>query len=55
MRVTGEQVVEDKVVDAFGLRVEANAGIEVGGAALDDHHQGVGIGFPGAGKSEDQA
>ncbi len=45
----GEQVVEDEIIDAFRLRVQADAGIEVGGTALDDHHQGVGIGFAGAG------
>ena len=48
----GQQVVEDEVVDALRLRVQTDARIEVGGAALDDHHQGVGVGFAGAGESE---
>ena len=47
--VAGEQVVEDEVVNALGLRVEANARIEVRRAALDDHDQSIGIGFAGAG------
>ena len=55
MVVAGQQVVEDEVVDALGLRVQADAGIEVGRAALDDHHQGVGIGFAGAGEREYEA
>src|SRR6266446_2181495 len=52
MGVTGEQVVEDEIVDALGLRFQTHPGIEVGGTALDDHYQGVGVGFAGAGEGE---
>src|SRR5579862_9463429 len=47
---TGQQVVEDQVVDTFGLSVQTHARIEVGWAALNDHDQGVGVGLAGAGK-----
>ena len=47
--VAGEQVVEDQVVDPLRLSVEADAGIEVGRAAFDDHDQGVGVGLARAG------
>ncbi len=50
MRVAGEQVVEDKIVDAFRLSVQTHAGIEVGGAALNDHDHGIGVRFAGARK-----
>ena len=40
-----EKIVEDERVDALGLGVETYARIEVGGAALDDHDESVGVGF----------
>jgi len=49
--VAREQRVEHEVVDAFGLGINAHARIEIGGAALDDHGQRVGIGGLGAGES----
>ena len=47
--VAGEEVVEDQVVDAFGIGVDPDAGIEVGGAAFDDHYKGFKVGRRRAG------
>ena len=43
--VAADQRVEEKLVDSLRLRIDADTGVEVGWAALDDHHQRVGIGF----------
>ena len=43
----GEEVVEDEIVDALGLGVDSDAGIEICGAGLDQHDQRVGIGLMG--------
>ena len=50
--VAGEQAVEEQLVDAFRLRVGPDARVEVGGAALDDHHQRLRVGPLGAGKKQ---
>ena len=50
--VAADQRIEEQIVDAFRLRVHADARIEIGGTALDDHDQRVGIGFAGAGSEE---
>ena len=43
----GEEVVENEIVDALGLRVDSDAGIEIGGTGFDQHNQRVGIGLMG--------
>ena len=48
MFITSEQIVEEQVVNAFGLRIQSHARIEVRGAALNDHDQGFGVRFAGA-------
>src|SRR5271156_1822945 len=45
----GKEVVENQIVDALRLPVEADSRIKVGGARFDQHHERVGIGFAGAG------
>ncbi len=50
--VAANQRVEEHLIDALGLRVDANPWVEVGGAALDDHYQGVGIWLARAGGEE---
>jgi hypothetical protein len=42
MLVTGEQVIEEKIVNALGIRVNSDAWIEVRRAALDDHDDFIG-------------
>ena len=42
--VARQQRVEDKLVNALRLRIEAHPRIKVGGTALDNHYQRVGIG-----------
>ena len=44
MIVAIQQSVENKFVNSLGLRVDAYARIEIGGAALDDHDERVGVG-----------
>ncbi len=39
----GKQIVEDQVVDALRLRIEADARIQICGAGFDDHDERVGI------------
>jgi hypothetical protein len=50
VRIAGEQVIEDKVVNTLRLRIQTNPRIEIRRAALDDHHQRVGIRLAAAGK-----
>src|SRR5664280_74193 len=54
MFIAAHERVEKQLVDALGLGVEADAGIEIGRAALDDHDQRVGIVGAGAGKVQQQ-
>jgi hypothetical protein len=50
MLIAIEKVIEDECVDAFGISVDPDAGIKICGAALNNHHQRVGVGRLGAGK-----
>ena len=50
--VAADEGVEEEGVDVFGLGVGADAGIEVGGAGLDEHGDGVGVGLCGAAAKE---
>ncbi len=43
--VAADQGIEEQLVDALRLRVDADARIEVDGTALDDHDQRVGVGL----------
>ena len=52
MVVATNQRVEEQLVDAFRLGVHANPRIEVGGAALDDHDQRVGIGLAASSRQD---
>ena len=40
VRVAGDEAVEEELVDVLGLGVDADAGIEVGGAGLDEKGDG---------------
>ncbi len=46
--VAANECVEEQGVDVLGLGVGTDAGIEVGGAGLDEHGDGVGVGLLGA-------
>ena len=50
MIIAIQEVIEDQRVDAFGVRVDPDPGIEIRGTALNNHHQHVGVGSLGAGK-----
>ena len=52
--VAAHQRIEQKVVDALGLRIDANPRVEIRRTALDDHHQRVRIGLAGAGDGQQQ-
>jgi len=52
--IAREQIVEEQVVNAFGIRVQPHSGIEIGGAALNDHHQSFGISLAGARESREE-
>ena len=52
--VAREQRVEQQFADALRLRVESNAGIEIGGTAFDDHDQRVGVGRLGTGDEREE-
>ncbi len=41
--VPGEQVIENQGVNALGLGIHPHARVQIGGAALDDHHQRIRI------------
>jgi uncharacterized circularly permuted ATP-grasp superfamily protein len=49
MVVAMYQRIENQFVDPLGLRVSADPGIEIGGAALNDHHQRIHVRALGAG------
>ena len=51
--VAADQRVEKQFVNSLRLRIHSHAGIEVGGAALDDHYQRVGIGLARAAGEKD--
>jgi hypothetical protein len=46
--VASEQIVEEQVINALGLRINAHARIEIRGTALNNHDQGFGVRFAGA-------
>jgi hypothetical protein len=48
--VTIEKVIKDEAIDALGVRVKADAGIEIRRTAFDDHDERVGIGVARAGQ-----
>ena len=52
--VPAHQRVEQQLADALRLRIYTHARIKIGGAALDDHHQRVGIGLARAAEEEEQ-
>ncbi len=43
--VAADERIEEQFVNALRLRVNPDTRIEIGGAALDDHHQRVGVGL----------
>jgi hypothetical protein len=45
MIIPGKQIIEEQVIDAFRLRVESDAGVEIRRAAFDDHDQCRRVGF----------
>jgi hypothetical protein len=45
--IAGEQIIEEQVVNAFGLRIQSHARIEIRGTALNNHHQGFRVRFAG--------
>src|ERR1700746_3891590 len=45
-----QQIVEQEIVDTLRGGVDAHAWIQIRRAALDDHHQRVGVGLGGAGE-----
>ena len=49
MFVAGEEVVENKIVDALRVSIDSDAGIEIGRAILDDHRQRAVVCFSAAG------
>jgi hypothetical protein len=51
VRVSVHQRIEDELVNAFGLSIDSNPGIEIGGAVLNQHGDGLGIGFVAAAAS----
>src|SRR5580698_872886 len=52
--VAADERVEEERVDMLGLGVDADAGIEVGGAGLDEHDDGAGVLIFGAAKNQQQ-
>jgi hypothetical protein len=54
MFVAGAQVIEQQLINSFGISVQANPWIQIGGAALDDHHQCVGVRLTGAGQQRSE-
>jgi hypothetical protein len=55
MLIAIKEIIEHQRVDALGPRVDPNSGIKIGGAALDDHDERVGIGSLGTGEQRQQA
>src|SRR4051812_50053964 len=45
MFVPRQEIIEDEVVDTLRLSIHADSWIEIGGTALDNHHQRVRIRF----------
>jgi hypothetical protein len=52
--VSMNEGVEDEFADAFGLRVDTDARVEIVGAAFDDDDDGVGVGLAGASAEREQ-
>jgi hypothetical protein len=50
--VAREQVVEEEVANPLRLRIQSHPRIKVRRARFDDHHQGLGRRFAGAGEQE---
>jgi hypothetical protein len=55
MLIAIEEVIEHQRVDALGPCVDPNSGIKIGGAALNNHDQRVGIGSWRAGEERQHA
>src|SRR5207248_6209108 len=52
--IAADERIEQQRVNALRLRVDSDSGVEIRGAALDDHHQRMGIGGLRAAHSEYQ-
>src|SRR5580692_1922470 len=50
MLVAGAQVIEQQLINSLGIGFQTNPWIQIGGAALDNHHQCVWVWFTGTGE-----
>jgi hypothetical protein len=52
--IPADQRIEEKRVDSLRLRIHPNPRVKIRRAALNDHHQRVGIGFAGTAGVQEQ-